>query len=133
MTETELRKLAEAATPGPWVTMDGVHSLWIDAPEKGQHIADVFRHIKNQPNGFPNAAFIAAANPTAVLALLDELTALRAKVKALEDALAPFAKEDEELTEQMEVTAFERLATGIQNLRNAGRAFRRAAQEAGHE
>ena len=79
MTETELRKLAEAATPGPW---------------KYQKAGDTYTHIVragenrflvqfplNQEGG-NNARFIAASNPTAIVALLDEITALRAKVKS---------------------------------------------------
>lgn len=96
----KLEKLAKAATPGPWIVMDGIHSLWIDAPEKKQHVADVFRHIKNQPTGFPNAAYIAAMHPDKAIELLDkinaqadkidaqadEITALRAKVKSQAEA-----------------------------------------------
>ena len=64
MTNTqELRRLARAATPGPW---EDVHPNADDEDAVAWKVRE------------PDAAFIAAANPQAVLALLDELDALRA-------------------------------------------------------
>lgn len=95
MTEDErkrLRELAEAATPGPWREYPRCDSA-------GQHDAcGVESEIKDEsyhsgyvsvfhsdaydecthPISAANAAFIAAANPTAVVALLDENERLRA-------------------------------------------------------
>ena len=76
----ELRRLAEAATPGPWATA------------AFQLVIDVARRIDVGMCGHrDDAAFIAAANPATVLALLDaaaERDALAAaveRVRALAD------------------------------------------------
>ena len=66
----EMRRLAEAATPGPWSTA------------AFQLVIDVAQRIDVGMCGHrDDAAFIAAANPAAVLALLDERDALAAKVE----------------------------------------------------
>ena len=75
---SDLRKLAEAATPGPWSPTKGHPSLRY----YGVHCASgpIIRfHGMGKANtgGHDNAAYIAAANPAAILALLDERDALR--------------------------------------------------------
>ena len=84
---TELRRLAEAATPGPWATA------------AFQLVIDVARRIDVGMCGHrDDAAYIAAANPAVVLALLDaaaERDALAAKVervRALHHEGAPFVR-----------------------------------------
>lgn len=82
-----LRRLAENATPGPWeidALENGEHGLFIsnDRPEAGS-----LGCASSQVAGFMverNAEFIAAANPTAVLALLDENADLARRVQVLE-------------------------------------------------
>lgn len=77
---TSLRALAEAATVGPWqwgVTEDRRWAL-IDSPLWPETVA--------QCADDDNAAFIAAANPTTVLALCDEVERLRAAYDDLEAA-----------------------------------------------
>lgn len=65
----ELKRLSEAATPGPWVkTIDGV------MPE-GEKFG-IFGNF-GANNGEANRGFIAAANPAAVLALIAEVEGLR--------------------------------------------------------
>ena len=75
----ELRRLAEAATPGPW-EWDDDHGL-----RHGRSFGGVlFRCGALYGPDAADAAFIAAANPAAVLALLDvaaERDALAAKVE----------------------------------------------------
>ena len=81
----ELERLAEAATGGRWVT-DGdyvnehgnVTHAYV-AHEDGGRIAEAFANclVKTDEQCRANAAFIAAANPAAVLALLSENEALR--------------------------------------------------------
>ncbi|MBX3533368.1 MAG: ead/Ea22-like family protein [Xanthobacteraceae bacterium] len=78
---TELRELAEAATPGPWAaTLDENYSV-VTGPD-GAAIA-----LPDYETGIcleeADAAFIAAANPKTVLALLAERDRLR---EALEEA-----------------------------------------------
>lgn len=78
--EAALRAAAEAATPGPWAVCDegyGEQYVYDEPTGNMCWTPDLPDHW--QPH---DAAFIAAANPTAVLALLDELGALRAKVAA---------------------------------------------------
>jgi uncharacterized protein YciI len=73
-----LRKVAEAATPGPWVAEDG--EVWRPSP-----IADL---AVAEAELVRNAAYIAAASPDVVLGLLDRLDAAEAKVARVE-ALEP--------------------------------------------
>lgn len=70
----ELRRLAEEATPGLWIaTVDPL----------GFHVGGVRGRIalavpSRGRGARADAEFIAAANPQVILALLDELEALRA-------------------------------------------------------
>ena len=72
-----LRRLADAATPGPWPLLGG-----------GEYVGGVGLLVAPDDGGVSpaNAAFIAAAR-TAIPALLDENAALRARIKAVEDVL----------------------------------------------
>jgi hypothetical protein len=85
-TITLLRKLAKAATPGPWQVYSDPNDEWIglaDSVPDGAHGPGGI--VCNAPHGFAksmnswpaNAAFIAAAHPDVVLALLNEIDALR--------------------------------------------------------
>lgn len=97
MTHDELRKLALAASPGPWsasaaVPASGFMAQVFGRPGGGpQHECgegdEISLAVLDGPaeRGTANAAFIAAANPAAVLALLDENARLR---QALEQAFA---------------------------------------------
>ncbi|WP_433950826.1 ead/Ea22-like family protein [Brevundimonas bullata] len=90
----ELARLAEAATPGPWSAADwdddfGENKFTVQAtePEKlslgqssiwpdGNRCLRVAETVEGERPA-EDAAFIAAANPAAVLALLSEIAALR--------------------------------------------------------
>jgi hypothetical protein len=77
----ELRRLAQAATPGPWdheAGSVGAGDEWVVDSFK-DHEAD--------------AAFIAAANPATVIALLDERDELRIQLRTAQDATVTFAHE----------------------------------------
>ncbi len=63
----ELRKLAEAATPGPWRFSPNAHDGWSQ-----------FALISTSWWTVEDMTYIAAANPQAVLALLDRLDAMEA-------------------------------------------------------
>ena len=65
-----LRTAAENATPGEWCT-DDYHGVIADAGLN----ANYYIASCSGPDNRPNKRFIAAANPTTVLALLDELEA----------------------------------------------------------
>lgn len=104
----KLKALAEAATPGPWRYRPDKYDDWgyvrgpsddeidigwtIAVVSAGRHVSvaekDEHRRTETDPYG-DNAQFIAAANPTAVLALID-------RVEELERALKPFADEASE-------------------------------------
>jgi len=91
----ELKRLAEAATPGPWYDRAGV----LRGTGGGiKPIATIY-------NGL-NSPYIAAANPAAILELIAEVEALRdqvngltgtadraqAEIRAMEDKLAAYAR-----------------------------------------
>lgn len=91
MTDTQdLRKLAEAATPGPWA-FGTFHRLlvvpfWKGVPDKRNPIADFgLGDISwtGDKQAHHNAVFVASANPTTTIALLDALEAAQAEIAAL--------------------------------------------------
>jgi hypothetical protein len=86
----ELERLARAATPGPWeapTQPESVVNVWTAAPEAAIRASDIAAHgeatgaavFHELGNGIvqdvrgPDAAFIAAANPAAVLLLVARL------------------------------------------------------------
>lgn len=171
MTETELRKLAEAATPGPWEWGGNLpHEFRLQTTHSGRIFVMLFKRMGPQGaqpvfqvkknmvaavdlatfevgadgvvgyekakaddsvyrydvSGIeaPDAKWIAAANPTAVIALLDELTALRAKVKSQAEVIKAIQRE-------ADLAAF---GEGpVLALREIKQLARRAAQEASDE
>ena len=114
----ELRKLAEAATQGPWLA-------GINAAPIGSTI-EICSVNKN------DALFIAAAKPAAVIALLNEITALRAKVKSQAEALT---KADAVFADPILAAEFTPDLRGTfgDDEFQAALAIRRAAQEATDE
>lgn len=82
---TELRKAAEAATPGPWVLQHGDAAIL--EPRSSVTAKNGKRICDNEPY-YPtavtdnNAAFIAAANPATIIALLDEIDHLEHEKKS---------------------------------------------------
>ena len=70
----ELRRLAQAATPGPWVSQ----GRYIGTPRHMSYIGEVRDQCGNWSDtekSTGDAAFIAAANPAAISELLDRLEA----------------------------------------------------------
>ena len=68
----ELRQLARAATPGPWVS----HGRYIGTPRHMSYIGEVRDQCGNWSDtekSRADAAFIAAANPATLSELLDRL------------------------------------------------------------
>ena len=90
MDTKELRRLAQAATPGPWVSQ----GRYIGTPRHMSYIGEVRDQCGNWSDtekSRADSAFIAAANPAAVSELLDRLEAaekerdaLRARIEAME-------------------------------------------------
>lgn len=75
-----LRRLAEAATPGPWRAEDGYRSPDVlDA--HGLVVAATITSDMRWRDDSANGAYIAAAHPAAVLALLDQRDAARAQAE----------------------------------------------------
>lgn len=70
---TELRRLAEAATPGPWLVDKKYFAFVTDANGNDVAQAESLVQVKDVEQSVLDAAYIAAANPSAVLALLDRL------------------------------------------------------------
>lgn len=92
----KLRELAEAATPGPWrvikpggrwivVNGDGMDDRLFDVSEK---MMGGFRRTAKT-----DAAFIAAASPDVILALVAELVGLRTEVDQLRGENAQLTRE----------------------------------------
>ncbi|MBX5689011.1 ead/Ea22-like family protein [Pseudomonas aeruginosa] len=88
---SELRRLAKAATPGPWRVQTGCSWRRIGT-DHGD--GDVLRPCTHPHDGWPDIAapvenleYIAAANPKAILALLDEIDRLKAENEVLRGAL----------------------------------------------
>lgn len=83
-TQSELRRKAEAATAGPWTTT----SVSIGTEAAPDAVLGVVAPSGNvlwdpQAMGEADKAFIAAANPAVVLALLDQVAALHGRATAL--------------------------------------------------
>jgi hypothetical protein len=80
-----LQAAAKAATPGPWsaTLKRGKRDGYIRSPLRT--VADV-----RYRNGEADAAFIAAANPQTVLAMISELRRLREMLRELTDWLRPY-------------------------------------------
>ena len=80
----ELRRLAEAATPGPW------WHEWVDGDDwwavYGQPTGDMVCPEVCTTGGSDESAYIAAANPAVVLGLLDATDALRAESARMTEA-----------------------------------------------
>ncbi|WP_205577213.1 ead/Ea22-like family protein [Pseudomonas aeruginosa] len=77
----ELRRLAEAATPGPW---EYQAPLKILAADRTSIVLIALSHA-NYREDEANSRLIAAANPNTILALLDEIDQLKAENCAHKD------------------------------------------------
>ncbi|UCQ12213.1 ead/Ea22-like family protein [Edwardsiella tarda] len=82
-----LRKAAQNATDGPWVEKHGEVTT-VDYEIDGVTHLDHICNCEIIGTGSPNAEFIAEANPSTVLALLDELVAENGRTKELESQRA---------------------------------------------
>jgi len=81
-----LRKLCKSATPGPWRSLDDIQ--WNECVAEIGDLHVVPNENTELSDGKNDAAYIAAANPATVLALLGELDRLR----AIEAAASNLAK-----------------------------------------
>jgi hypothetical protein len=81
---TTLRDLARKATPGPW---EAVADLYDGKDELYGYFHGAGPALFNGKEVTPDAAYIAAANPAAILALLSRLERAEACVEAIESAV----------------------------------------------
>lgn len=97
----ELRKLAEAATPGPWSAdhngnprnyEDWYGATLLSAPySQGQ--ANLARNLGSIDESAADAEFIAAANPATVLALIERVRETEGALVELDDEFAQYQEE----------------------------------------
>lgn len=91
----ELRKLAEAAIPGPWINGDDEDSGYcLVGPHDGDGI--VFQPVVKLHNE-TNAEYIAAANPQTILAMLD---LIELQYEALQESAYACTSKSEEITQK---------------------------------
>lgn len=76
----ELKRLAEAATPGPW-SYDGSYICPARVEDETTYV-ETWRAVADS-HQTENVRFIAAANPAVILDLINEVEALREKVSEL--------------------------------------------------
>jgi hypothetical protein len=93
MTNDELRRLAEAATPGPWCNVKDTvfHGEIRQANDEGFALIAVMPELDDREADFD---YIAAASPDAVLALLDERDRLAELLKRCEWSGADYLGKD---------------------------------------
>lgn len=83
---TALREMAEKATRGPWEASPPLPSIgfigdyWAVGTKDDGYLERATLDVSDHLNAKHDAEFIAAANPTAIAALLDENERLRAEV-----------------------------------------------------
>lgn len=108
----KLRKLAQAATPGPWINhgrqpnVTGLpHSAVAAKTLLARVYSEAYGDVKQET---ANASFIAAANPAAIVELLDRLEAAEKERDVLRDRLALESQENGALRESVDRACEER-------------------------
>lgn len=82
MTHEELRKLAEAATPGPWEWLSFTsRNSYFPIMAENQKIMVCDVGFGKAEKAAANSAYIAATDPKQVIALLDEIVQIRAELE----------------------------------------------------
>ena len=92
-----LRRLAQAATPGPWFSTNG--TVWyVTTGGNGEPEQD-----KLADSNEDDAAFIAAANPETMLELLDEIERLRGLLKEAIDQIWAWGDDSSHIFDERQV------------------------------
>lgn len=104
---SDLRKLAKAATPGPWHDdyWDGLYH--VESPEI-LVVIDV-EPVSDKKQAGRNAAYIAAANPLAILALLDRRDEAAQLTVVFSGKVVALCKERDALAVERETANVERV------------------------
>lgn len=101
----ELRKLAEAATAGPWTATKDFKRYWIEcAGQKicgGNAIGEISNDDTDADEAAANAGHVAAANPTVLLSLLDTLDAAEAEAGRLRKVVKRYKKAAEKVMPEL--------------------------------
>jgi len=84
MDDADLKRVAEAATPGPWFIDERRLTICARDEESGEVVAVELDYGIDR---FEDREFIALANPSTVLSILSRLSAAEARVGVLEEAL----------------------------------------------
>lgn len=111
-----LKRLAEAATPGPWYQHGGIMQVL-------SHDCETVCETFEDDGECPDAQFIAAANPAAVLALIAE-NGLRGSCKAMGADMGKLTRERNSFRSQAEKARAE-----VAGLRTGYEAYERVNAE----
>jgi hypothetical protein len=103
MDDAELKRVAEAATPGPWSSdrADAPGASW---EVWGHDGSDYENFVADCRIGRANATYIATFDPPTVLGLLSRLSAAEAKAGVLEEALRAISRMRRDLDPAINMT-----------------------------
>lgn len=121
----ELKRAAEAATPGLWVVWSspyehmGAQLRSADGTVEGVALAEFYRSA----NGFKNAEFARIANPATILALISRLEEAEKALEPMADAYAFWSRQEGGVHDDTEIDDQGKLTFG--DLRRAHAAHKR--------
>jgi hypothetical protein len=90
MKHAELKKLAEAATPGPWAVKEDVYDGPDEVYGRWHKVGDLLFIGENLNK---DSAYIAAASPDVILGLLAEIAALLEALKLAQESMGAFVSD----------------------------------------
>lgn len=83
---SELRAAAQTVPSGDWQRTSPTDPHWMRAISIGDSHSAIWSGMSSTRDAYSIMAFVATANPTTILGLLDELDALRAQIKPAKPA-----------------------------------------------
>lgn len=114
MNITELKELAEKATPGPWKNVDGIVLVHWDTHPYATWLANFSVGGESMEKKLANSAFCAAANPAAMLELIAKLEDAQGEIRALRATEAGLRERVKELEKGLEkICAIEHQMNGL--------------------
>lgn len=102
MNTTELKALAEKATPGPWKNVYGIVLVHWDTRPYATWLANFSVGGESVEKKLANSAFCAAANPAAILELIAQLEDAQGEIRALRATEAGLLERVKELEEGLQ-------------------------------